>query len=66
MKLEPVKLFISYARKDKKYNDQFITHLKELEHIGLVESWNDQQIKAGQVWEEEIKAALSQAEIVAF
>lgn len=63
----PVKLFISYAHEDASYRDAFIKHLSGLEkHQGIIQSWKDQQIKPGEIWDNEIRTALKQADIVVF
>lgn len=63
----PVKLFISYAHEDTAYKNDFIKQLSGLEkHQGIIQSWTDQQIQSGQVWDDIINEALRESDIVAF
>lgn len=66
MKSKPLKLFISYSHKDKNLYEEFKTHLKVFEISGIIDPWSDQEIVAGQVWKDEIKKALDNAEIAIF
>jgi hypothetical protein len=54
-------LFISYCRKDKKWLDDLLVHLKPYLRDGSISAWSDEQIKPGSKWLEEIKAALQRA-----
>jgi formylglycine-generating enzyme required for sulfatase activity len=56
-------LFISYSRKDRAFLEQFWTHLKPLETLYGLQRWDDSRIKPGDVWLEEIKQALSRAQV---
>jgi hypothetical protein len=60
----PVKLFISYSRKDSTLRRRLQVHLAGLERDGLIETWCDRDIASGTNWEQEISANLDQAEIV--
>lgn len=57
-------VFISYSHKDKRFKDDLLTHLKPLVRSGTVSTWSDKQIPAGSDWGEEIKSALSHANVV--
>jgi hypothetical protein len=62
----PVKrkdVFISYSHADKEYLDRLLVHLKPLEREGLINSWDDTRIEAGQNWQDEIQKALNSAGI---
>jgi hypothetical protein len=54
-------LFISYCRKDEKWLDELLKHLKPYLRDGSFTAWSDQQIKPGSQWFGEIKAALARA-----
>ncbi|MCH8963006.1 MAG: SUMF1/EgtB/PvdO family nonheme iron enzyme, partial [Bacteroidetes bacterium] len=58
---EPPKIFISYSRKDKEWLERLQVHLKPLESDGVVDLWDDTEIKAGADWEAEIERALVEA-----
>ncbi|STZ00117.1 Uncharacterised protein [Moraxella lacunata] len=58
------KVFISYSHKDEAFKDSLIEHLSSLKRRGVIESWNDREIKAGDEWSDEINAHLNDADIV--
>ena len=60
----PPKLFISYAREDEQFKDQLVEHLEGLRQQGVIASWHDGQLVAGQQWNEEIVSNLKEARIV--
>jgi len=59
-----VRLFCSYAHKDKTFRDQLETHLKILERLGAIDFWSDRDIDAGDRWKEEIDQSLERADII--
>ena len=61
---KPVNIFISYAHKDEKFKEELIEHLAPLQRQELIETWNDREITPGEVWDEQIKAAIENAEII--
>lgn len=63
---QPVKIFISYAREDKAYKDNLVKHLKPLERKGIISSWHDGVIEAGQQWETTLKGALETSNVLIF
>jgi tetratricopeptide (TPR) repeat protein len=58
------KLFISYAREDEEYKDQLVEHLEGLTQQGVIASWHDGQLVAGQQWNDEIVRNLREARVV--
>ena len=62
----PVKLFISYAHEDELHKNNLVKHLSALQRLGVIETWDDRKIMAGQNWDTAIKTSLEQAEIVIF
>jgi tetratricopeptide (TPR) repeat protein len=64
MPQRPPKLFISYAREDEEYKNQLVVHLEGLAQQGLIASWHDGQLVAGQQWNEEIVRNLTEARVI--
>lgn len=56
-------VFISYSHRDKEYLDRLLVHLKPLEKQGLIDSWVDTRLLAGDKWKKEIDKALKQARV---
>jgi len=61
---EPRKVFIVYSREDEQYLSQLRPHLYLLERTGQVKIWNDREVFAGTIWDDEIKKQLQAAEMV--
>jgi len=57
------KVFISYSHRDEKALDRLHTHLAMLRREGLVETWYDREILAGQDIDREIGTNLRDSEI---
>ena len=55
----PLKVFISYARKDESFKDELVTMLAGLQRRGIVETWQDRRIEAGDEWNTSISDALN-------
>jgi hypothetical protein len=60
----PLKVFLSYARKDARHRDELMAHLSGLIEKGILEVWYDEKIPAGALWREEILEHLQQAQMV--
>lgn len=60
----PVRVFISYARRDEVHRRELDNHLKHLEREGVIEAWSDGLIEPGQEWEASIRERLAAAQIV--
>jgi hypothetical protein len=56
-------VFISYSHKDEDWKDRLVTHLGVLEEEGLLQTWNDRKIGAGDEWFEEIRKAMDTARV---
>lgn len=63
---QPVKIFISYAREDETYKNELLKHLRPLERKGVIKSWHDGTLEAGQEWETELKDELETADVLIF
>ena len=64
--VEPVRLFISYAHEDAEYLETLLKHLSDLKRQGIVQSWHDRLINAGDHWQDEIDDALRNAQVIVF
>jgi hypothetical protein len=59
-----IKLFCSYSRRDEPLRDELAKHLKPMERQGLVRSWHDREISAGDIWKEAIDRNLQEADVI--
>jgi hypothetical protein len=59
-----IKLFCSYSHKDEALRDELGKHLKLFERQGLVRSWHDRKIGAGDLWQEAIDRGLREADVI--
>jgi internalin A len=59
-----VKIFYSYSHKDEALRDELETHLTLMKRQGLIASWNDRCILAGQEFAQEIDTHLQSADII--
>ncbi|WP_321337389.1 toll/interleukin-1 receptor domain-containing protein [Breoghania sp.] len=58
------KLFFSYSHADEKFRDTLEKHLSALKHEGLINSWHDRKIPAGDEFDNVIDENLEQAEVI--
>ncbi len=56
-------IFISYSHKDEEEKEKLLSHLGVLQRDGLIGLWSDDQIGAGDDWEQEMKTAMDQAKV---
>jgi|SRR5579871_1555375 len=61
--IDPPKIFISYAHKDRKLFEELNTQLAPLIRSDHVSAWHDGQIQPGADWDDAIKNALAAADI---
>lgn len=61
---KPIDVFFSYSHKDEALRDELATHVKLLERNGVIRSWHDRRIGAGQDWKQAIDQNLEEAEII--
>lgn len=57
-------VFISYSHADEQLKTALLKHLKPLERQGLIDTWHDRKLVAGDTWGQEISKNLDQADIV--
>ncbi len=60
----PVTVFYSYAHEDEALRDELEKHLTLLQRQGLVASWHDRKILAGQEWKGTIDQHLEEASLI--
>lgn len=59
-----LKVFISYSKQDARQRDALLVRLKRLRADGLVDTWNDRDLRPGEQWNDEIKVRLESADVV--
>lgn len=57
-------VFFSYARRDKWLRDELEKHLSNLKYRGLITTWHDQEIRAGEEWAQQVDIYLNKAHII--
>ncbi|WP_437311456.1 TIR domain-containing protein [Sorangium sp. So ce388] len=60
----PIRLFFSYSHRDEALRDELETHLALLKREGLLQSWHDRRIGAGDEWASQIDTNLDEAEVI--
>jgi hypothetical protein len=60
----PLRVFYSYSHKDEVMRDHLETHLTLLRREGIIASWHDRRIVAGQAWKDQIDTHLDAADII--
>src|SRR2546421_12508430 len=61
---KPFEIFFSYSHKDQRLRDQLETQLSLLKREGLITSWNDHKITAGDEWAGRIDEHINTAQII--
>jgi internalin A len=64
MQRQPMRLFYSYSHKDETLRNELETHLKLLQRQGLLVTWHDRHIEAGEEWKVRIDENLERADII--
>ena len=62
--VKPLEIFFSYSHEDEPLMRELNKQLVILQRIGLISSWNDRVIKAGEDWRHKIDEHLSSANII--
>jgi len=60
----PLRLFLSYAHADAKHLDDLRKGLKVMERNGLLRTWYDRELTAGDKWEPRILQELKEADVI--
>jgi len=61
---EPIKVFVCYAHEDDSFKKELDIQLKLLGMQMPIKVWSDENILPTQLWDKEIKDALSNADVV--
>lgn len=61
---DKVKVFMSYARKDKELKEELDVHLAMLKRDPKVDIWSDKEIEEGEEFDKRIKKELEEAHII--
>jgi hypothetical protein len=61
---QPVKVFVSYSYKDEALRDQLAKHLDVLSRQGMIKTWHDDVIDAGDKWKTKIDQHLNSAQVI--
>lgn len=64
MKIDPLKIFIIYAREDEQFRKELKEQLVPLERSGQIDVWTDRELIAGDPWEPLIKKNLKTADVI--
>ena len=64
MSQSSVEIFISYAHEDETLRSKLEKHLKLLQRQGLITTWHDREITAGEEWKNAIDSHLESANII--
>ncbi len=59
-----LKVFYSYAHRDKKLRDELAKHLSGLQRQGIITGWHDGEIRAGSEWDVQLKKHLNLSDII--
>ncbi len=58
------KVFISYSSRDARQHDELTLRLTPLRSEGLVETWSDRCLVAGEEWDKAIRRELEEADVI--
>jgi TIR domain len=58
---QPETVFVSYAKKDKRYLDMLMPHLNSFVNLKLITVFTHDAVKPGDLWQEKTKSAILQA-----
>jgi hypothetical protein len=62
--MEPVRVFISYSHKDEALRAELDEHLALLKREGVIATWHDRDIRAGDDWKQTLDAKLETADVI--
>jgi len=59
-----IEVFISYSHKDEALRNELVNHLSNFKRQGLISTWYDRKIGAGEEWKGQIDSHLNSAQII--
>lgn len=62
--MEPLKVFISYSKRDSLYKNNLIAHLRVQEKMKKIRIWHDKEIESGEDWNQSIQNQLLNSDII--
>jgi hypothetical protein len=60
----PIRIFLSYAHRDKSLADELQHHLGTLQRLDIVSGWDDHNIGSGANWENKVSIEMERSEII--
>jgi hypothetical protein len=64
METGPLHVFLSYSHRDEAFRQELLTHLAVLRHQGLIDTWADCEITAGDDWQRNVRVELERADLI--
>ena len=61
---DAVRVAFSYSHRDEELRDELGTHLKLLQHQGLISPWHDRKITGGETWRDVIDERFRRADLI--
>jgi hypothetical protein len=61
--MPPSSVFISYSHQDEAWRDRLVKHLGVLQNQGLLQTWTDRDIGAGDEWFAKLRNAMNAARV---
>lgn len=61
--ISPLKIFISYSHQDETFKDELVTMLAGLQRLGIIDTWQDRRIEAGDEWNNSIQDAMNECDL---
>jgi len=62
--MRPKRIFVSYSHKDEALCEELLNHLSSYESRGLITTWRDRAIDAGDEWKKVIEQHLENDDII--
>jgi hypothetical protein len=59
-----LRVFVSYSHVDELIKTELLKHLEPLRKLGLIDTWHDRQIKAGEDWGKKIDSGIEDADVI--
>ena len=60
----PVRVFVSYAHKDREWCDQLLVHLGWLRNAGRIDTFDDRELESGEDWDARLRHELNRADVI--